>query len=147
MAKAKEEEERQKKEKEEKQKSRKSPQKEKGRKSATSRSSKPVTPSKKWAVHSIKSSLLLYSLYYAETCDEWAGPISALLRLRATQLFLKICRSGGEPLVILCPIWPTHHLNLGPPAPETNAWPLDQFSTYHVSSYWYFDKVFRWFDR
>ena len=37
----------------------------------------------------IKSNLLLYSLYYAEACNELAGPVSASLRLRATQLFSK----------------------------------------------------------
>ena len=48
------------------------------------------------------SNLLLYSLYYAEACNEFAGPISASLRLWATQLLSKKCCSGGEPLATLC---------------------------------------------
>ena len=46
----------------------------------------------------IQSNLTLYSQYYAEACNEFAGPISAPLRLWATQLLSKKCRSGGEPL-------------------------------------------------
>ena len=52
----------------------------------------------------IKSNLSLHSLYYAEACNEPAGPISPLLRLRATRLFKKKRRSGGEPLATLCSI-------------------------------------------
>ena len=47
---------------------------------------------------------LVYSLYYAEACNEFAGPISASLRLRATQILSKKYRSGGEPLATLCPL-------------------------------------------
>ena len=55
----------------------------------------------------------------------WRGP-SPRDCARATQLFSKKCRSGGELLAKLCPIWPAQDLNLRPPAPETNALPLDQ---------------------
>ena len=41
---------------------------------------------------------LSYSLLYAEACNEFAGPISAALRLRAKHLFLKKCRRSDEPL-------------------------------------------------
>ena len=47
---------------------------------------------------------------------------------RATQLHSKKCRNGGEPFATLCPIWPVRDLNLGSPAPETNALPLDQLA-------------------
>ena len=47
---------------------------------------------------------------------------------RATQLLSKKYSSGGEPLATLCPIWPVWDLNLRPPAPETNALPLDQLA-------------------
>ena len=62
--------------------------------------------------HKIKSNLSLYLLYYAGACNELAGPISASLRLWTKQLFSKKCRSGGEPLATLCPIWPARDLNL-----------------------------------
>ena len=42
-----------------------------------------------------------YSLYYAEACNDFAGPFSASLHLRATQLLSKKCRKGGEPLATL----------------------------------------------
>ena len=54
----------------------------------------------------IKSNLLLYSLYYAEACNELAGSISAQLRLPETQLFSKKCRSGRKPLATLSSIRP-----------------------------------------
>ena len=72
--------------------------------------------------------LSLSLLYYAEACNEFAGPISTSLRLRATQLLSKKCRSDGKALATLCPIWAARDLNHGPPAPETNAWPLDQLA-------------------
>ena len=37
----------------------------------------------------VKSYLSLYSVYYAEAYDEFAGPISASLGLQATQLLSK----------------------------------------------------------
>ena len=46
--------------------------------------------------------------------------------VRAIQLLSKKCCSGGEPLATLSPIWLVRDLNLRPPAPETNALPLDQ---------------------
>ena len=67
---------------------------------------------------------------------------------RATQLLSKKCRSGGEPLATLCPIWPARDLNLGPPAPETNALPLDQLEkrTSRKMFFWQmiFWEVFFW---
>ena len=57
---------------------------------------------------------------------------------RKTQLFLKKRRCGGEPLATLCPICLARDLNLRPPAPETNALPLDQLaSTIYCSLYEY----------
>ena len=50
------------------------------------------------------------------------------LRLWATQLLSKKCRSGSEPLATLCPICEVLDLNLRPLAPETNALPLDQLT-------------------
>ena len=78
------------------------------------------------AVEKIKSNLWLNSLHYVETCNDMVGPISTSLRLRATQLRTKKCRSGGKPLATLYSIWPAWDLNLWPPAPETNALLLDQ---------------------
>ena len=49
--------------------------------------------------------LSLYSLYYAEACNELVGPISMSLRLLAAQLLSKQCRSGGELLATLCQIY------------------------------------------
>ena len=45
----------------------------------------------------IQSNLSLYSLYYAEACNKFAGPVSASFR-PATQLHSKKYCSGGEPL-------------------------------------------------
>ena len=50
------------------------------------------------------TSFIEYSLYYAEACSELVGVISASLRLRATKLLRKKCRSCGEPLATLCSI-------------------------------------------
>ena len=60
------------------------------------------------ANHKIKSNRSFFSLHYAEASNKFARTISALLRLRATQLLLKKDRSGGFS------------------APETNALPFDQ---------------------
>ena len=57
----------------------------------------------------------------------WRGPFPQYCA-RATQLLSKKCRSGGELLATLCSIWPARDLNLRPPAPETNALPLDQLT-------------------
>ena len=57
----------------------------------------------------------------------WRGPSPRHCH-RATQLLSEKCRSGGEPLATLCPIWPARDLNLIPPALETNALPLDQLA-------------------
>ena len=51
-----------------------------------------------------KSNLSLYSLHYSEACYEFSRPISASLRLQATQLLLKKCSIGGQPLATLCSI-------------------------------------------
>ena len=37
-----------------------------------------------------------YSLYYAESCNEFAGPISVSFRLRTTQQFSKKCCGDGN---------------------------------------------------
>ena len=47
---------------------------------------------------------------------------------RATQLPSKKYRSVGKPLATLCPICPARDSNLRPPAPETNALPLDRLA-------------------
>ena len=47
---------------------------------------------------------------------------------RATHLLPKKCHSGNEPLATLCPIRSARDLNFRPPAPETNALPLDQLA-------------------
>ena len=72
----------------------------------------------------IKSNLSVYSLYYAEVCTEFAGPISASLRPGNT-----------APLVEMSQRWRAvdktvsdstgRDLNLRLPASETNALPLD----------------------
>ena len=59
----------------------------------------------------------------------WRGP-SPRHCARATQLLSKKCHSGGEPLATLCPTWTAQDLNLRPPAPETNALPLDQLASH-----------------
>ena len=69
----------------------------------------------------------------------WRGP-SPRHCARATQLLSKKYRSGGEPLATLCPIWPVRDLNLRPPAPETNALPLDQLATFTNYHYYFFQK-------
>ena len=75
----------------------------------------------------IKSNLSLYSLFYAEACNEFAEPFSASMRPGNTAPS-KECRSGGEPLATQCPTGPAQDLNLKPPAPETNALSLDQLA-------------------
>ena len=64
----------------------------------------------------------------------WRGP-SPRHCAQATQLLSKKCRSGGEPLATLCPIWPAQDLNLRPPSPETNALPLDQLAGLSENNY------------
>ena len=77
-------------------------------------------------MYQIKSFIIRYSLNYAKACNEFVEPISAWLRVRATQLHSKKYCSGGEPLATLCSIWPAQDLNFRSPARETNALPLDQ---------------------
>ena len=57
----------------------------------------------------IKYFIVQYSLYYAEACNEFTGP-SPRNCAQATQLHSKKCRSGGEPLVTLRPVWPARDL-------------------------------------
>ena len=64
-------------------------------------------------------------LGYAEACNEFAGPYSASLRPRVTQLSKK-CRNADEPLATLRPIWPDWDFNHRPPTLETNAFPLNR---------------------
>ena len=73
-----------------------------------------------------KSNFSLYSLYYCEVCNEFAGPISVSLCLQATQLLSNNCRSGGEPLATLCSIWSAWDLNLRPTDLETYVLSLGQ---------------------
>ena len=54
---------------------------------------------------------------------------------RATQLLSKKYPSGGEPLATLCPIWSARDLSFKPPAPETNALPLDQLAA-KIFQFW-----------
>ena len=75
----------------------------------------------------IKSNLSLYSVYYAEACNEFAGPISASLRRGNTAPFeemLQRWRAVGNSVSD----WPALDLNLVPPAPQTNALRLDQLA-------------------
>ena len=44
----------------------------------------------------IKKKLSLYLLHHAEECNKLPRPISASLRLRATRLLSKKCRSGSK---------------------------------------------------
>ena len=72
----------------------------------------------------IKPNLSLYLLNYTEVCNEFAGPISDQCT-QETQLHMK---KRGEPLTTLCPISSARDMSLKPPAPETNALPLDQLA-------------------
>ena len=67
-----------------------------------------------------------YKFHYTR-CISLRGP-SPRHCARATQLLSKKYRSGIEPLATQCSIRPARDLNLGPPAPETNALPLDQMA-------------------
>ena len=75
----------------------------------------------------VKSNLSLYSLHDAEACYEFPGPISASLRLQATKLLSKKCRSDSEQLATLCSILPAWGLYFKPSGSETSALPLDAF--------------------
>ena len=71
-----------------------------------------------------KSNLLLCSLYYAEACNEFAGPTSASLRPGNAALFkemLQRWRAVGNNVSDLTGARFT-------PAPEANALPLDQLA-------------------
>ena len=79
-----------------------------------------------------KSNLSLYSLYYAEACSELAGSISASLRPGNTAPFkemLQRWRAVGNTVSDMT----GRVLNLRPPAPKTNALPLDQVQFNSVS--------------
>ena len=67
---------------------------------------------------SIKSFVML-------ACNEFTGPISASLRPGNTALFEKMLQ-GWRAVGNTVSIWPALDSNLRPPAPETNALPLDQ---------------------
>ena len=81
---------------------------------------------------SIPSSHLLY---YAEACNEFAGPISASLRLLATQLFSKKYRSGGEPLTTLRPIWPARDSTSRPRDERVTARPTHKLQSFAKTHY------------
>ena len=74
----------------------------------------------------VKSNLLLYSLYHRKRVTSLRGP-SPRHYARETQLLSKKCGSGGEPLATLSNLT-ARDLNLRPPAPETNALPLDKLA-------------------
>ena len=81
-----------------------------------------------------KSNLSLYSLYYAVTCNEFAGSISESLRQGSTAPFeetLQWWRVVGNAVSDLIG---RRDLNLRPPASETNAIPLDQLV--RVEKFW-----------
>ena len=88
-----------------------------------------------FVLHSnMKSNLLLYSLYYAEACSEFARPISASLRPGNIALF--------EEMSLLWRAVGITVLNLRPSAPETNALPLDHLVVLHrVSLSVYFNST------
>ena len=71
--------------------------------------------------------VIKYFSILAVSCSELAEPISVSLYLQAVQLFSKKCRRG-EALATLFPMGQARGLNLRPPAPETNALPLDQLA-------------------
>ena len=73
----------------------------------------------------IKSNLSVYSLYYAEACNESAEPISASLRQGDTAFFEKMSQRWGAVGKTVS------NLNLRPPNPETNALPLDQMAGFY----------------
>ena len=56
----------------------------------------------------------------------WAYILIMIALAGNTALFLKKCRSNGEPLATLFPISSSRGLNLKLPDPETNALALDQ---------------------
>ena len=84
-------------------------------------------------VFELYSNLSIYSLCYAEACNEFAGPVSTVRAPWQQSLsFLKKYQSGGEPLAMLCPIWMARDLNLKPPAPVANA--LQEIYNHHGAS-------------
>ena len=80
-----------------------------------------------------KSNLSLCLLQYTETCNEFAGPISALWS-PGNSAFFEEMSQRCEPLATLYSIWLAQDLNLWPPAPETNALLHDQlFERNHIT--------------
>ena len=59
---------------------------------------------------------------------EFVSPISRCHCALETQLFLKKCSNGGEPLATLCLIKLARGLNLRPPIPEKNVLQLEQLA-------------------
>ena len=74
----------------------------------------------------MKSTFLLFLLYYDEACNELVGPISASLRPGYTASFEEMSQQWRAVLATLSPIWTAQDLNIRLPALETNALPLDQ---------------------
>ena len=73
-----------------------------------------------------QSNLSLYSLYYAEACNEFTGPVSASFRSGNTAPFEEMLQG-----------WRTidnavSDLNLRLPVPETNALLLDQLAGFKL---------------
>ena len=97
----------------------------------------------------IKSFIIAYSLYYAEVCNEFTGPISASLRQGNTTPFKEMSH-GGKLLATLCMIWAARDLNPRPLAPRrtrnrlTN-WPVHSLMCVKISKKAGFKTNFRYF--
>ena len=74
----------------------------------------------------VKSNPSLYSLFYAQTCNELPGPHSVSWCLQATQLLSKKIQQRWRALATL--VFDLTGLNLKPPAPEENALQLNQLA-------------------
>jgi len=61
-----------------------------------------------------KPNLTLYSLYYAEACNEFMVPNSATKQ----HSYLRRCWSSGEPFETLCKMWPAWDSNSQSPEHE-----------------------------
>ena len=76
----------------------------------------------------IKSFIINTGCIPPERVTSLRGPSTRHFVCATAQLVSKKCRSGGEPLATLCPVWQTRGVNLRPPAPVTNAVTLDQMA-------------------
>ena len=76
----------------------------------------------------IKSFIMLPVLYTPKRVTSLSFPSPPHHCAWVKQLRSKKCCSGGEPLATLSSIRPVRDLNFTPPAPGTNALPLDQLA-------------------